>query len=163
MSEPREEQVIQKFRGLLARGEFPENIRVVYRVAGGMPSERVEEEFELLGSKQVKVRRRSMLDTAIPEEASTELEQAEVLELLQQLGTGLDGLVTRSEARFLPDSLVGTITIEVEGEEATLYFLADEEDRLAQEKPIAPELSQTIQRISTVSQRLLQKDEDNNG
>jgi hypothetical protein len=163
MSESTEPEVVKKFREFAAHDEFPEDVKVTYRIAGGMPSERFEEEVVLRGSKQVNLSRRNMLDTAIPEEVSGELDQAEVNELLQQIGAGIDSLVTRSEARFLPDSLIGTITIEVNGEEETFYFLADEDERVAQEKPIAPEISQAIERINTVSRGLLEKDEGNDG
>ena len=159
MNGPPESEIIQKFRNSIASGDLSSDVKVVCRVSGGMPSERVEEAFTLHGDKKLNVSSRRMLGTAVPQEASEELEETETRELLQQIGAGLDSLVTRSEARFLPGSLVGTITIEIEGEEATLYFLADEEEQQSQGQPLAPEMNQAIQRISDVSNRLLKPNE----
>ena len=163
MSEPTESEVVEQYREYMAQEEFPEDVKITYRVSGGMPSERYDEEVEPRASRQVNLSRRDVLGTAMPEEAAGELEQSEMDELLQQIGAGLDSLATRDEASFLPDSLIGTITIEVDGEEETFYFLADEEDRVAQDQPIAPEISQATKRINAMSQGLLEKAEGNDG
>jgi hypothetical protein len=156
MSEPLESKMIRKFREHLDRESLTEDIKVVYRVAGGMPHERIEEEFRLSGKGTAKVMMRDELKAIPPQEAYGELDQAETRDLLQQIEAGLDSLVPRSEARFIPDSVVASITVEVEGEETTLYFLPEEEERLAQEKPIAPQMTEAIQRIRQISQRLLE-------
>lgn len=156
MSESLESKVIQKFREHLDRESLTEDIKVVYRVAGGMPHERIEEEFTLSGRGRAKVMVRDVLRSIPAQEASGELDQVETRDLLQQIESGLDSLVPRSEARFIPDSVVGSITVEVNGEEETLYFLVDEEERLAQERAIAPQMTEAIRRISQVSQRLLE-------
>lgn len=155
MSEPLESKMIRKFREHLDRESLTEDIKVVYRIAGGMPHERIEEEFRLSGRGKAKVMMRDVLRSIPAQEASGELDQAETRDLLQQIGAGLDSLVPRSEARFLPDSVVGSITVEVGGEETTLYFLPEEEERLAQDKAIAPQMTEVIRRISQISQRLL--------
>jgi hypothetical protein len=92
--------------------------------------------------------------------ASAELAPAEVQSLLAQVGQGIDSLVPRSEARFLPDSVVGSITLEVDGEQATFYFLVDEEDRLSQNKQIAPAMAEAIDTFSHLSEQLLQRGGD---
>ena len=157
-----ERKVVQKFRERTTQESLPEGLRVVCRVTGGMPSEHIEEEFTLYASNKAHVKKREILGTAIPQEGSSELQPNETRELLQQIAEGLDCLVTRSDAHFLPDSSVGTITIEVDGEELTLYFLADEEERLMQNKPITPQMDQAVRQISTLSQGLLLNDEVNN-
>jgi len=68
--------------------------------------------------------------------------------------------VPRSKARFLPDSLVGSITIEVGGEQAVLFFLADEEDRQAQKKIVPPTMTKTIKELAHLLRRLLPKKGD---
>jgi hypothetical protein len=152
-----ESEIIRKFHEYIAGKKRPEGLKVTCRVTGGMPSERAEEEFSLLGDGNVTVMTKNMLDAAIPYEASEKLQEAETRELLIQIEEGLKSLVTRQQARFLPDSPIGTITIEVLGEKATFYYLADEEDRLAQDKSISPKMSEAIQRINTISQRLMRK------
>ena len=156
-----ERKVIQKFREGIAQEGLPEKLRVIYQVIGGMPSERIEEEFTLYGSNKVYVKKYDMLGAAILQEGSFELQPNETRALLQQITLGLDSLVTRSEARFLPDSSVGTITIEIDDQEAVFYFEADEEARLVQDKSITPQMDQAIQQIKTLSQRLLLNNEVN--
>ena len=157
MSKASEFEIVRKFRERVDLGDLAEDLKVVYRLAGGMPSERVEEEFRLSGSGKVSVKVRDILRSIPAKEVSREFDQAETRDLFQRIGPGLESLLPRSEARFLPDSLVGSITIEVGGEEATLFFLADEEERLAQDKPIAPQIVELIQHIQGTSQRLLEK------
>lgn len=156
MSEPRESEVVGKFREHLSLKGPTEDVKVVYRVSGGMPHERVERQFELTGEGEATVTVEDALAGIPRQEASGDLDPSETGALLDQLGMGLDGLVPRGQARFLPDSVVGTITIEVDGEVATLYFLPDEDARQAQDKDIAPAMSTAIQQIEEISKRLLE-------
>ena len=154
MSNSVESEVIQKFRERLNQ-ENIEGINLTYRISGGMPAEgRIEEEFKISGNNLATVR--SVTGTNLPQEASAEFAPAEVQSLLSQIGQGIDSLVPSSEARFLPDSVVGSITLEIDGEQATFYFLVDEEDRLSQNKPIAPAAAEAIDNFSNLSRRLLQ-------
>lgn len=174
MSESIEFEVVEKFRKSLSEEELSEEIRVVYRVAGGMPHERLDHEFALTGVGKSDVRMGDELRAMAPQEASAELDQIETRDLLEQIGVSLDELVPRSEAQFLPDSVVGSVTIEVDGETATLFFLADEDQRIAQEedrlsdeeRALAPDrvaaspLTGTMQSINAVSERLLKGEEE---
>jgi hypothetical protein len=158
MNNSPESKAIQKFRERLNEGNFV-GINVTYRISGGMPAEgRIEEEFSVSGNNLAKIR--SVTGTSLPQEATEEFTPAEVQSLLAQVGQGIDSLVPRSEARFLPDSIVGSITLEVEGEKATFYFLIDEEERKSQNKPIAPAIAKAIDTISNLSDRLLHQQGD---
>lgn len=157
MNKQLESEVIRKFHELVERGDLADDIKIVYCVAGGMPVERVEEELKLSGSGKAEVMVRDMLKSMPTQEVSTELGRDESQYLFQEIGRGLDSLATRSEARFLPDSLVGSITIQVEGEETTLYFLADEEERISQNKPITSQMAEAIQHVTKISHKLLKK------
>jgi len=126
MTETAEETVIKLFRESLAQERLPSDISVTYRVEGGMPSERVEESVVLKGNRQVTARSRNMLATGIPREASDELPEQEARELLEQVSNEVEGLIVRKAARFPPDSVVGTITIDVKGRQATFFFPAEE-------------------------------------
>jgi hypothetical protein len=155
MNNSRESEAIQKFRERLNQGNLA-GINVTYRVSGGMPAEgRIEEEFSVSGNNLGTVR--TVTGTNLPQEASAEFAPAEVQSLLTQVGQGIDSLVPRSEARFLPDSVVGSITFEVDGEEATFYFLVDEEERQSQNKPISPAMVEAIDTFSNLSEQLLQR------
>lgn len=176
MHELPESKVIEKFREYLRRERLTEDVKIVYRVAGGMPHERIEHEFRLSGVGKATVRMRDELKQIAPHEASADLDRAETRDLIQQIGVSLDELVPRSKAQFIPDSVVGSITLEIDGEETTLFFLADEEQRaadeaqrlpddekhLARERIAASPITHTIRRIGQVSQRLLasQKEQD---
>jgi hypothetical protein len=155
MSEVSKSEIMRKFRERVDRGTLAEDIKLIYRIAGGLPTEQVEEEFRLYGSGKADVVVRDALKSMPIKEVSGEIDQAETRDLLQQIESGLDSLTPRSEARFLPDSVVGSITIQVGQEETTLYFLADEGERLAQAKPISPQMTEAIQRIRNIWPRLL--------
>lgn len=169
MSERSASEMIRAFRERLDRDTLPEGVTVVYRVAGGMPHERIEHEFRLTGTGEARVQLRDELTAASPQEAADELERGETRDLLEQIGASLDDAVPRSEARFLPDSAVGSITLIVDGEEQTLFFLVDEEQRVAREMEQLPEeerdlareyvaaspITQTVRRIDEITQRLL--------
>lgn len=157
MSNLSESNVIQKFRQHIEKKSLTDDIKITYRIGGGMPSERIEEEFILSGSGKAKVMMQDIKKLKPAKEASIKLNQAETRNLLQEIGQGLKSLVPRSKARFLPDSAVGSITVQVGREKAILYFLADEEERIAQDKPIAPEIFKAITHISKISKRVLKK------
>lgn len=158
MSETQESEIIRMFRESVKRGEFNDDLKIGYYVSGGMPHQRIEEEFVLSGSGKAITRKQDLLRSIRIPQVSTKLDHAEVQDIFQQVEQGLDSLVTRSEARFLPDSVVGSITIEVKGEKTTLYFLADEEDRTIHNKPISSHMVKAIQHFTNISQRILKKE-----
>lgn len=174
MSESTESKVAEKFRKSLSAEKLPEDLRVVYRVSGGMPHERLEHEFTVTGAGRSDVRMGDELRAMAPQEASADLDLGEARDLLEQIGVSLDELVPRSEARFMPDSLVGSITIEIDGEAAEFFFLADEDQRvaaeadrlpaedrgLASDRVSASPLTGAVKRINTVSERLLKGEEE---
>ena len=57
--------------------------------------------------------------------------------LLLQIGEGAGELIPRSEARFLPDSVIGQISVKIDGQEASFFFLADAEQAKQQGKPLS--------------------------
>jgi hypothetical protein len=145
------DQATQKFNQRVDRGSLTNDVKVIYRVSGGMPHEAVDQEFVVSGSGSTNLTDRSALGSISPK--TFEINQGENREIFELVRSGINRLPTRSEARFLPDSLVGTITVEVNGEEETFYFLADEADRAVQNKPIPSEISEAIQRLTEISQR----------
>ncbi|KOP24657.1 hypothetical protein AMR41_19970 [Hapalosiphon sp. MRB220] len=146
-------QILQRFNERIDRANLNDNVRIVYRVRGGMPHEAVDQELRVSGSGIANFMKRSVLGKTSLQELSTQLNQAESQEIFRLVKSGLDSLPTRSEARFLPDSLVGSITVEIDGEEETFYFLADEDDRVVQNKPIPLELIKAIELLTEISQR----------
>ena len=150
-----------RFRERVARGDLSQDVQVVYRISGGMPEERIEEEFRLSGSSEAESTFVDERTAGAAQEVSAQLDSAEAQQLFQGVASGLDELVSRSEARFLPDSSIGSITIEVGGEHETRYFLADEGQRQGQDEASAPRMPEALKPLEETSRRLLaERDEE---
>jgi hypothetical protein len=128
MPEGSEAQLISELRELLARDELTGDVTVVYGVSGGIPG-------TAGGAGNLKLAGDGSLEA--PGEPAVRLDPSETRQLLQEVVSSLDSMVTRAEARFLPDSTVGWVKIGLRGNEATMYFLADEEQRHGQDARIA--------------------------
>jgi hypothetical protein len=159
------EETVQKFASRIDRGDLTDDVKVVYRVEGAMPykvlepteEEAAQEELmevSLSGDGTANAVLGKIFEARPTKELSGKLGRDEYQELFLRISAGLGSLVPRSDAAFLPDSMTGSITIELEGEEETLYFLADEQDRLTQDKPIAPDVVEAIKGLEGISQRL---------
>jgi hypothetical protein len=155
MSETVEYRVIQKFREHLGRDDLTKDVQIVYRVAGGMPHQRIEHEFRLSGEGKAEVKMQDALRDVPAQEAVGELDQAETRNLFQKVESGLGRLVPRSEARFLPDSVVGMITVEVDGEAVTLFFEPEEEARPADDIGAVSPMKEIMRGVGQVSKQLL--------
>jgi hypothetical protein len=155
MTQSNEERVIEKFRERLSDGDLS-RIHIVNRITGGTPGEgRIEQEFWISGKNEATIR---IKDAGAPlEEASSKLKENDVHLLFQKVSKGIDSLVTREKANFIPDSVVGSITIEVDGEEATFFYLADEDEREAQKKPVSRKMKEALDKFSLFSKRLQKK------
>jgi hypothetical protein len=158
MAERSQSDVIHQFRERVGRGEL-RGLQVTYRVSGGMPAEgRVGEELRVSGEGTSTAR--SLTEgagTRAPREASTRLRPQEVELLFGQLAQGLDSLTPRSQARFVPDSVVGSITVEIDGAEETRYFLAEADERVRQGESLAPAAADSVGRLAQITARLLRE------
>ena len=155
MAQSNEEKVIEKFRDILEDGDLS-RIKIVNRITGGTPGEgRIEEESFISGKAEATFRSK---EAGAPlKEASSKLKENEVRLLFEKVSKGLDSLVTREKANFIPDSVIGSITIEVDGEQATFFYLADEEERKAQQKPVSPKMTEALKKFLTLSRRIKKK------
>ncbi len=154
MAESSKAQVLEALRSRLAAGDVDE-VRVTLRVAGGMPGERLAaREVALSGAGEAAVHAEeagaAVLDTTV------ELSEEETFELLRKLGDGGEDLVERYEARFVPDSLVGSVTIEVGGQQTTLYYLADEGQREDQQQYLSPPAAEAVDQLAALAERALE-------
>lgn len=157
MNQSVEGRVVDKFREHLARGDLTK-IRFINRVAGGMPGEGdIEEEFIVSGNKTAAVRAKAA--GAPSEEAFSELDVADVHELFQQVSESLGDLTPREQAQFLPDSVIGSITIDVEGEQATFFYLVDAEQRQEQGVSISSKASEALEGLSRFSKKIRKQEE----
>ena len=147
--------VAQRFSERVSRGELTSDIGITYRVMGGMPHESIEEEFTLSGNAQAHVVSGDPRHSKLQRKVSAKLDRAEARALFELAGKVFTDVSTRQARGFLPDSIVGSITIRVGSEEVEAYFLTDEDQRVDQEKPISSELAMAVQRFDETSKRLL--------
>jgi hypothetical protein len=136
MSQGSESQLIREFREVLARDELAEDVTVVYGVSGGIPGQRVGDR-EAFGGEVTDLKLAGDGNLTAPGAPAVQLDPAETRQLLELVASSLDSMVPEGEARFVPDSVIGSVTIGVGGNEATLYFLADESQRFGQSERIA--------------------------
>ena len=111
------DEVIRKLQERVTRGEL-NGIAVTYRVTGGAPGEQpVDEELRLawLGSSDcAPAHGRGGRAGVIGEPGHT----GNAGVLLLQIGAGVGELIPRSQARFVPDSIVGQLSVQIDGQEA---------------------------------------------
>jgi hypothetical protein len=145
--------LIQRFHERVDRGNLTGDIKFIYRVQGGLP--RIEEEYRLSGSGTATLLREDPLYSIPRQEFSTTLDQAESRELFQLIRSGLTGLISQPQPPFLvPDSVLGSLMVEVDGERATFPFIWQDVTGTAQYKPI----DEAVERFRAIAQRLQKKE-----
>ncbi len=95
-----------------------------------------------------------------PNAAVTLLARPDAHDLLREIQPVLDGLVPHSAAAFAPDSVVGSITIEIDGERAMLFFSPEEPHEMPQQEAArlaAAPLGKVTQRIHALSASLFDR------
>jgi hypothetical protein len=145
------QRAAQAFAERVKQRKLGQDLQVTYRVAGGMPSQRVQYEVAVdsVGGATVLVHE-ARLDR-IAGRASIPPERLDVAGLFEQLSDGLHSLLPASRATFLPDALVGSITISVGGDEETFYFVPEEEKRRRPGKSVAPSMDRVLQRFGSLA------------
>jgi hypothetical protein len=155
MSNTIEDEVIRKLRERAARGEL-NGIDVTYRVTGGAPGEQpVNEEVHLSGRGPVHARLRAA--AAAMQESSVNIAAPEMKDVLLEIGEGAGDMIPQSEARFVPDSIVGQISVKVDGQEASFFFLADEEQAKQHGKALTPKAARSVGTLQRLHKRILQR------
>jgi hypothetical protein len=148
-----EGNALEQLRSRLRRGDLGD-VTITYRVAGGMPADhRIEEELRVSAAGA----RARVAGAAPPEEASGAVDQAEFEAVLQLIERDAGQLIPRSEAMFVPDSTVGSITVNVGGEATTYFFLVDEEAQQKRERAATPEPPNAIGTLDDILRRLLRE------
>ena len=149
-----EGEVIRKLRERTARGELT-GINVIYRVNGGSPAEQeVDEEIQLSGLGEVKARVRTPAATL--RESSETMPIPQLTELLRQISEGAGDLIPRSEARFIPDSVIGQVSVTIDGQEVSLFFLADQGQAKQHGKVLSPRGAAAVDSLARLHKRILQ-------
>ena len=149
MPTPRELQAISDLRAHAIRGDTG-GVEIMYRVTGGAPGEQIED-AELRVSASGAVHARQRLVTA----SAHQLAEPELNDLLRDVGEGLGELIPRSEARFVPDSVVGQVSVRVDGQESSFFFLPDAEQARQQGKPLPAMAARAVGALERLRARVL--------
>jgi|WetSurMetagenome_2_1015567.scaffolds.fasta_scaffold385171_2 hypothetical protein len=153
MCETPEVDVIEQLRDRLLQGRLAD-VTITYRVAGGMPADnRIDEQLNVSGTRATA----RVVQGAAREDASGAVAQAEFASVLQLIERDVDRLIPRSEASFLPDSTVGSITVGVGDAKTTYYFLVDEEAQQAQARAATPEPPSAVGTLDGMLRRLMRE------
>ena len=153
MPTPQELDAITKLRAHATRGD-PRGVDITYRVTGGAPGEQIDDaELRISGSGAVTARQRSA-DAAV-QQSSDQLVEAELSALLRDLGEGLGELIPRSEARFVPDTVVGHVSVTVDGQEASFFFLPDPEQARQHGKALPAMAARAVGTLERLRGRIL--------
>ncbi|MDP8931614.1 MAG: hypothetical protein M3O70_24350 [Actinomycetota bacterium] len=153
MPEAPEIAVVRQFRERVRRGDLGA-VALTYREPQEGPgAAHAIRELRVAGTRRVQIADRR--PEGPPEEADAALRPEELQALYETVVEAADELVPRSQARFLPDSAVGSLRIEVEGQQADLFFLSDERQRAQQSVPLSPKAARSLERLSQTQQRLL--------
>ncbi|MFC9872895.1 hypothetical protein [Nocardia salmonicida] len=145
--------VAREFAERVDQGQL-QGMGILRRVAGGMPSQQVAAETIAMDLGPVSLRSTGGAPGAVAES----LADPEFRDVLQKLSKAVNELVPRSEARFLPDSLVGSLTIKVDDREATFYYLADEHDRERQGRILSEQAADVLGRFADIAERMRERE-----
>jgi hypothetical protein len=126
MMRQQDQQLIERFRDRV-RGGATRGLRATLRVAGGRPSERLDHRLVLEGDGAASL---DVSDARDPSRSFTRrenLDPVEAAELWAEIERRVDRFASRGRAAFVPDSLVGYATLEVDGDVVELVFAPDVE------------------------------------
>jgi hypothetical protein len=149
-----EERVAKTFMSRVKQRDFGRSLTVTYRVLGGMPSQRVDFTVAANPVDGIKV---AAYDARVSREIKRESftpETFNVPGLFEKLSAGLHSFASASQAAFLPDALVGSITINVDNREETFYFAPEEEKRKAHDWRVAPQADEALRQFWSIAKRV---------
>jgi hypothetical protein len=141
------QRVAQAFAERVKQRNLGPDVQVIYRVVGGMPSQRVKYEVAVDSVGGARVAGSDARVTPTARHASIPPERVDVVDLFEQISAGLHSLMPEGRATFLPDALVGSLTISIDGDEETFYFVPEKEIRRTASKAVAPAIDRALQRL----------------
>jgi hypothetical protein len=141
------QRVVLAFAERISQAKLGQDLEVIYRVVGGMPSQRVEYEVSLDSVGGAKVAAYDARMSRAVKRASIAPENIDVAGLFEQISVGLHSLLPASQAIFPPDAFVGSMTIRIGDNEETFYFVPEVEKRRATRKGVAPSMDRALQRF----------------
>lgn len=125
MMRDRDRRVIERFRDRV-RGGDTRGVRVTLRIAGGFPSERLDHRFVLDGDGEARIEVREARDPTAAFARTEQLDAGTAGVLFAEIERRLDRVVSRRDAAFVPGSLIGYATVEVDADGVELVFAPDQ-------------------------------------
>lgn len=148
-----DQETVRAFATRVKRGEFGSDVQVRYQVTGGMPSQRLECEISIDSVNGAQISRYDARESAEVARAQIPPEEVDVPGLLRAVSSGLYSLTPVSErVTHLPDSLVGRLTILVDGQEEAFHFVPEKEQR-GDDDRVAPSMDAALQRLWELARR----------
>jgi hypothetical protein len=142
--------LVAKLRDQVAKGRLADDVAVVYRRSGGSGEENVDESVAVTASGSLHVRIRDPFAARPQGEARDEIARETVLGLFRELLRGVENMVPASQARFLPDTVVSSVSFAAGNERETFYFAADEDDAEHRGQPITPQIRSVLERFRQI-------------
>ena len=145
--------LIKKFKSNILSDDINDT-RIIYRVKGGAPSGRIDKEVVVNADGKVEtIINEDQLGILTKGKKSIEIKNNDVKNLFREITTFIDELAA-DDSKFLPDSEIGSLSIEIEGNNTIIgYFLPEEEERKVQSKPTNPNLSNVISKLEFFFQK----------
>jgi hypothetical protein len=141
------------------RGGATRGLRVMLRVAGGMPSERLDHRLVLDGDGAASLDVSDALDPARSFSRRESLDPVVAAELWAEIERRVDRFASPRRTAFVPDSLLGYATLEVDGDVVELMFAPDEELLRRAGEPRSTPFGDLVRWAILAAQRPPQEDE----
>lgn len=151
----KKKSVVTELRNQAEVGRLQDDVAIVYRLKGGSGDQNIDESVIVSASGELLVRVRDELKRKPEGEARVEIGRDEALDLCRLLLQGIESMIPASKARFIPDTLVGLVSLVIGDQKETFYFEADEEDCEHRGQPIAPEIRKILERYQGIETRCL--------
>jgi hypothetical protein len=152
------EDMKAKIKAIVERKVKPDTkLKIVHRITGGVPGQRYNWKVEILGDGKVNYEIKDEMKRK-DEKYSTVLAEKSIRNLLNEIRSV--GLLNLAEVGggFLPDSLVGSITLEIDGKVTNYFYLADPEQRRAQQKMVKQPIAAVDRNLRRVAQVAIKRD-----
>ncbi|MFD4459619.1 hypothetical protein [Nocardia sp. NPDC058480] len=143
-----DQRTLREFAARIERGELGAEVQVRYHVAGGMPSQRVDCTVTLDAVRGADISRLNTQISDRTEYESISPDRLDVADLFREVRHGLQSLApTEEHMQWVPDGLMGTLTIVVDGAEESFRFVPEREKRATRTTFITPVMDRALQQF----------------
>ncbi len=112
MADSSEGVVLAEFLAAVGSGETGAPVVIIYELFGGMPSQKLHKKLRVYRDGTAHATYLDVPRGIELREATTRLPDEETAAFFRATGSGFESLVPRSEAAFVPDSVVGILTLQ---------------------------------------------------